>query len=99
MHELVLHHARARLYLDSPEARAYAADPASTRRRDAALERLKGYREELVHDYPAQAERLFEAQLGSVGTLLPYAYPLFRLPVEAALTEQTRRFKALPLRA
>lgn len=84
LHELVLHHARARLFLDSPEARAYSADPSSTRLRDAAKARLQGYRDELAHDYPEQAERLFEAQLNSVGTLLPYAYPLFRLPVEAA---------------
>jgi glycosyltransferase involved in cell wall biosynthesis len=34
--------------------------------------------------YPAQAERLDQAFLGTVGDLLPYAYPLFRIPVEAA---------------
>ena len=42
------------------------------------------YGAELAYAYPAQAERLRAAQLGTVGDLLPYAYPLFRLPVEAS---------------
>jgi glycosyltransferase involved in cell wall biosynthesis len=84
LHDLVLHHSRARMFLESPEALAYAADPSRADLRDTALARLDGYRAELACTYPAQAERLYAAQLDSVGTLLPYAYPLARLPLEAA---------------
>lgn len=84
LHDLVLHHSRARMFLDSEEARAYAANPASAERRAAALRRLAEYRAELAYCYPAAAERLAEVQLSTVGELLPYAYPLFRLPVEAS---------------
>ena len=84
LHDLVLHHARARTFLDAPEVRAYAAEPSSASRRDAARVPLAAYGTELSYSYPAQAERLEAAQLGTVGDLLPYAYPLFRLPVEAS---------------
>ena len=84
LHDLVLHHARARMFLDAPEARAYAADPTSPALRDAALGPLAAYTEELRYVYPAAAERLAEAHLATVGTLLPYAYPLFRIPVEVS---------------
>jgi glycosyltransferase involved in cell wall biosynthesis len=84
LHDLVLHHSRARMFFESPEARAYAADPSSAERRDAALAQLAAYREEVAYAYPARGDRLAEAQLGTVGDLLPYAYPLFRLPVEAS---------------
>lgn len=84
LHDLVLHHARARTFLDAPEVRAYAAEPSSATRRDAARVPLAAYSAELAYAYPAQAERLEAAQLGTVGDLLPYAYPLFRLPVEAS---------------
>ena len=84
LHDLVLHHSRARQFLDSPEARAYAADPSNPARRDAARPALQAYRDEAAYDFPAQAGRLAEAHLGTVGALLPYAYPLFRIPVEAS---------------
>jgi glycosyltransferase involved in cell wall biosynthesis len=84
LHDLVLHHARARMFLDSPAARAYAQDPADRSRQQAARPALDAYRAELAYCYPDRAQRLFEAQLGTVGTLLPYAYPLFRLAVEAS---------------
>ncbi len=84
LHDLALHHSRARSFLDSAEARAYAADPSSASLRAAARVPLGRYEAELRHAYPAQAERLLEAQLATVGPLLPYAYPLFRRPVEAS---------------
>jgi glycosyltransferase involved in cell wall biosynthesis len=84
LHDLVLHHSRARTFFDSEEARAYTADPSSAGRRAAALRRLAEYRAELAYCYPDAAERLAEAQLSTTGELLPYAYPLFRLPVEAS---------------
>ena len=42
------------------------------------------YAAEVAYSYPAQGGRLVEAHLGTVGDLLPYAYPLLRLPVEAS---------------
>ena len=84
LHDLVLHHARALVHLDSDAARAYAHDPSSQALRQAALGGLQAYTDELRQAYPRQAERLAAVQLGSVGRLLPYAYPLFRQPVAAA---------------
>ena len=84
LHDLVLHHSRARTFLDSPAARAYAGNPASAVLREAAAPALRAYRDEVAYSYPGQAGRLAEAHLETVGDLLPYAYPLFRLPVEAA---------------
>jgi glycosyltransferase involved in cell wall biosynthesis len=84
LHDLVLHHARARMFLDAPEVRAYAASPWNASLRDAARRPLTDYEAELAHAYPRQARRLAAAQLGTVGTLLPYAYPLFQLAVEAS---------------
>lgn len=84
LHDLVLHHARARAFLESEAALAYARDPSSSALRDEAERSLDGYRAEAAYSYPAQAGRLAEAHLGTVGQLLPYAYPLFRLPVEAS---------------
>ncbi len=84
LHDLVLHHSRARTFLESPEAMAYARDPTSASLRDAARKTIAQYEAEIAYSYPAQAGRLSEAHLGTVGTLLPYAYPLCRLPVEAS---------------
>ncbi|PYQ18520.1 MAG: hypothetical protein DMF79_14765, partial [Acidobacteria bacterium] len=81
LHDLVLHHSRARTFLESPAARAYARDPASAVLREAAEPALRAYRDEVAYSYAGQAGRLAEAHLGTVGDLLPYAYPLFRLPV------------------
>ena len=77
-----------------PFARAHAARHAGgPRLRPRALERATGesgaaaavapYAAELAYSYPAQADRLLRAQMATTGDLLPYAYPLFRLPVEA----------------
>lgn len=84
LHDLVLHHSRALMFLDSPAVRAYAREPSSAALRDAARPALRAYRDEVAYTYPAQADRLDAAHLATVGNLLPYAYPLFRLPVEAS---------------
>jgi glycosyltransferase involved in cell wall biosynthesis len=84
LHDLVLHHARAQQFLDAPAVRAYAAAPARIDLRDAARASWQGYLDELAYTYPEQAERLAAVQLETVGQLLPYAYPLVRLPLEAA---------------
>jgi glycosyltransferase involved in cell wall biosynthesis len=84
LHDLVLHHSRARHFLASPAARAYAADPSSAALRDAARPSLQAYRDEVAYSYPAAGGRLAEAHLTTTGSLLPYAYPLFRIPVEAS---------------
>ena len=84
LHDLVLHHSRARMFLESPEALAYARDPSNPRLRDAARPFIHAYRQEVAYSYPEQAGRLDQAHLATVGTLLPYAYPLLRIPVEAS---------------
>lgn len=84
LHDLVLFHARASAFLESETLRAFRADPSSAARRAAARPVLEAWREELARAYPRQSPRLYEAHLGTVGELLPYAYPLFRLPVEAS---------------
>jgi glycosyltransferase involved in cell wall biosynthesis len=84
LHDLVLHHSRGRMFLDGPEARAYARDPGRPEARGAASRVLAQYEEEVRYSYPAQGERVVAAHLGTVGDLLPYAYPLFRLPVESS---------------
>jgi glycosyltransferase involved in cell wall biosynthesis len=100
LHDLVLHHARARMFLDSAAVRAYAAAPADRARQLAARPALDAYRAELEYTYPEQAARLFDAQLGTVGALLPYAYPLFRLAVEASrLTAVHNEFMAEAVQA
>ena len=100
LHDLVLHHSRAGMFLDSPEGRAYARDPSSPILRESARRSLRAYAAELAYVYPAQAHRLDQAFLGTVGDLLPYAYPLFRIPVEAArLTAVHNDFMADAIRA
>lgn len=84
LHDLVLHHARARMFLGSPEAQAYAADPASAQKRRAKDGALARYRDEIAYTYPEADGRLDVAHLNTTGDLLPYAYPLFRLPAEAS---------------
>jgi len=84
LHDLVLHHSRARTFLDSEAARAYEAEPWSATRRQAAEADVAHYRAEIAYCYPAQVERLVPVHLETAGALLPYAYPLYRLPVEAS---------------
>ena len=81
LHDLVLHHSRAAMLLDSPAARAYAADPSSATLRDAARGGEDAYAAEVAFNYPGAAGRIVGAHLNTIGDLLPYAYPLFRLPV------------------
>ena len=81
LHDLVLHHSRAVMLLDTAAARAYAADPSSKRLRDATLGGREAYTAEVAYAYPRQARRLVAAHENTVGLLLPYAYPLFHLPV------------------
>ncbi len=84
LHDLVLHHARAAQFLESEPVRAWRRDPSSASARAAARPSLDAWRTELEYSYPGRGERLYEAHLGTVGDLLPYAYPLFRIPVEAS---------------
>ena len=84
LHDLVLHHARAAQFLDSEPVRAWRGDPSSAAARDRARPALEAWRDELEYSYPGRGERLFAVHLGTVGDLLPYAYPLFRIPVEAS---------------
>jgi len=84
LHDLVLHHARARMFLASEAAQAYAREPWSAVRRSAAHEEIGRYQAELDYCYPGIGARLASVHLETTGRLLPYAYPLFRIPVEAS---------------
>ncbi len=82
LHDLVLHHSYARRFLESPESRAYAADPSSREKQVGAEEKHQAYLAAIEGAYPGMGERLKDAHLNSTGDLLPYAFPLF----EPALT-------------
>jgi glycosyltransferase involved in cell wall biosynthesis len=84
LHDLVLHHARAARFLESEAVRAWRRDPSSASARTAARPSLDAWLRELEYSYPGRGARLFETHLGTVGDLLPYAFPLFRIPVEAS---------------
>ncbi|HSD28846.1 MAG TPA: glycosyltransferase [Vicinamibacteria bacterium] len=84
LHDLVLFHSRAATFLDSETVRAWRGDPSSAAARDAARPLLEAWRAELLYSYPAKGARLFEVHLGTIGALLPYEYPLFRIPVEVS---------------
>jgi glycosyltransferase involved in cell wall biosynthesis len=100
LHDLVLHHARAARFLDSEEVRRWRSDPSSASARDRARPALEAWREELEYSYPGRGGRLFAVELGTVGDLLPYAYPLFRIPVEASRAVAVHnRFMAEAVRA
>jgi glycosyltransferase involved in cell wall biosynthesis len=77
LHDLVLHHSYARRYLESPESRAYAADPSSGEKRLKAEEQHRAYQASIDKVYPGLGERLKDAHLNSTGDLLPYAFPMF----------------------
>ena len=76
LHDLVLH-AFTRRFLDSPESRAYAADPSSAAKQAAAEGAHTAYRDLIETLHPGQGERLKDAHLNSSGDLLSYAFPLF----------------------
>lgn len=84
LHDLVLHHSRATLLLATPEAAAYERDPADAGLHAAVVEQSARYRAEAGYSHPEAGARLAETHFGTVGALLPYAYPLNRLPIEAA---------------
>ena len=84
LHDLVLHHARARMFLEGLAVRAYRAQPASAELRAQAEDALVALEAEVAYSHPEAARRLVPVHRGTVGRLLPYAYPLFRIPVEAA---------------
>ena len=84
LHDLALFHSRAAMFLDSEPVRAWRRDPSSAAAREAARPSLEAWRAELLYSYPAEGARLFEVHLGTVGELLAYEYPLFRIPVEVS---------------
>jgi glycosyltransferase involved in cell wall biosynthesis len=99
LHDLVLHHARAAQFLEARPVRAWRENPGSVEAREGARGVLDAWRAELEYSYPRAGARLFAAHLGTVGDLLPYAYPLFRIPVEASrFTAVHNRFMADAIR-
>ena len=83
LHDLVLHHARARAFLAGAAARAYGEAPHDEERRTAARAAQDRYAAEVAWSHP-HGYLVAQVHLETVGDLLPYAYPLFRLPVESS---------------
>ena len=77
LHDLVLHHARLRGYLESPVMRAYRADLGNRDKRDEALATLDAYREEVMEAYPDKGDTIAEIAIRMGGGRLLYAYPLY----------------------
>ena len=92
---------RGRRSSSSPRRCARGARaPRASRARERAEPALEAWRAELEYAYPGAGARLYAAQLGTVGDLLPYAYPLFRIPVEASRAVAVHnRFMAEAIRA
>ena len=84
LHETVLFHSRAAMLTEAEPVRAWRRSPDSPAAALAARPWLDAWRDELAYSYPGAGQRLFAAHLGTVGDLLPYAYPLCRIPVEAS---------------
>jgi glycosyltransferase involved in cell wall biosynthesis len=85
LHDLVLHHSFARRFLESVDARAYAADPSDGEKRIRAEAQHDRYEAAVETIYPGHGRRLREAFLNSSGDLLPYAFPLFEPAMKGAL--------------
>jgi glycosyltransferase involved in cell wall biosynthesis len=85
LHDLVLHHAFARRFLQSEASRAYAADPSSREKRNLAEESHRAYLAAIEAVYPDSGERLKDAYFNTSGTLLHYAFPLFEPALRGAL--------------
>jgi len=84
LHDLVLHHSRAARFLDSEAVRAWRHDPSSASARAAArpsLDAVAGRARVLV---PRPRDEALRGPPRNRRDLLPYAYPLFRIPVEAS---------------
>jgi glycosyltransferase involved in cell wall biosynthesis len=84
LHDLVLHHARAAQFLEASEVKAYAAAPGNAMLRARAEAPLRAYASEALASHPEAGPRLAPVHLATVGRLLPYAYPMARLPAEAS---------------
>jgi glycosyltransferase involved in cell wall biosynthesis len=85
LHDLVLHHSFARRFLESPEAQAYAKDPASRGKRLEAEKAHQSFLAAIEAVYPGQAERLKDAHFNTTGDLLPYVFPLFEPALARAI--------------
>ena len=77
LHDLVLHHARLRGYLQSPAMRAYREDLGNRDKRELALATLDAYREEVIEAYPGKGDTIAEIAIRMGGGRLLYAYPLY----------------------
>ena len=77
LHDLVLHHARLKHYLDSDPVRAYRDDLGNVSKRRLAMAALDGYRDEVEANYPGLGDSLSEIALKMGGGRLFYDYPLF----------------------
>ena len=84
LHDLVLHHSRLAMYMNSPELADYKADLGNTVKRDRALGKLSEYTAEVEAAYPGQGEEIAEIAMRMGGGRFLYQYPLHELLVRAS---------------
>ena len=84
LHDLVLHHSRLAMYMNSPEVADYKADMGDTGKRDRALAKLSQYTAEVEASYPNHGGEIAEIAIRMGGGRLLYEYPLHELLVRAS---------------
>ena len=77
LHDLVVHHARLRAFMESPELRDYRSDLGNEAKRARAIEQLDAYRAEVAEAYPEKGAAIAEIAIRIGGGNLLYAYPLY----------------------
>jgi glycosyltransferase involved in cell wall biosynthesis len=84
LHDLVLHHSRLAMYMNSSEVADYKADMGDTVKRDRALAKLSEYTTEVEASYPRRGSEVAEIAIRMGGGRLLYQYPLHELLVRAS---------------
>ena len=84
LHDLVLHHSRLAMYMNSPEIANYKSDMGDPEKRDRALAKLSEYTAEVEASYPNRGGEIAEIAIRMGGGRLLYEYPLHELLVRAS---------------
>lgn len=84
LHDLVLHHSRLAMYMNSAEVADYKADMGHTGKRDRALAKLAEYAAEVEASYPGHGGEIAEVAVRMGGGRLLYQYPLHELLVQSS---------------
>ena len=84
LHDLVLHHYRLAMYMNSPEVADYKAHMGDTGKRDRLIAKLSEYTAEVEALYPNRGGEIAEIAIRMGGGRLLYQYPLHELLVRAS---------------